>query len=145
MNKVSKKMIMSIIVGTLIIGNIYFYSKMEKLDYSILIGTPVSEERTNYNEPLNNKDEAHIIQFALMTASSIEKPMVSNNLPDATFMINDNKKGVCYLKVNAWIDGEDVVFEMGIDSEEGHTYKSTDIWGSDMKMLINKYSLRDDI
>lgn len=86
-----------------------------------------------------------MIQFALINVVSIDKPIVSEKLPDATFMINDNKKGICYLEVNAWIDGEQVVFETGTNSEVGPKYKSTDVWGSDMKNIINKYSLKDEI
>lgn len=89
--------------------NCYFFNENKKPDNNILIGVPingVNGARTEFSEPIKEKDDSNLIQLALMNAISIDKPKIADKLPDATIMINDRDVGVSYLSVDVWFDNK---------------------------------------
>lgn len=130
------RLIISLIGIVLIVCNIYFYSNREKIDYSIQIGTPISKERIDFSNPITNRNHAHTIQFSLINAISINMPDVTNRLPDATIKIDARDLGVTYSIIDAWIDGDNVIFKMMENSELGPQYKyTTGTWGEKYKVF----------
>lgn len=128
--------LLGIIILCLLGGNLYFIRESKKPMYKIVIGTPVDSERTNTGDIVKNKEDAHLIEFALMNAISIEKPEISKRLPDATIWLNDWNLGLSYLIIDVWFDGDKAIFAMGFDPE----YKeSVGTFGDDVKYIVSKY------
>lgn len=127
-------------------GNVYFYSKTEKLDYSILIGTPSGNgntvERTDFSKPLSDKDEASEIIFTLMNCDSIDKPKICERLPDSTIWFNSWDVGITYFVVNLWVDGNDIIVESNVNSSTPWYRKITGDRAIGMKNIIEKYKIK---
>lgn len=100
---------MVIILG-LVAGNVYFINESRKPPYPMMIGRLVRVDRIDFGDVIKSKEDVHDITFALIDARSIEKPEVSNNLPDATLWINDWHIGVTWRIVDVWFDGDEVIF-----------------------------------
>lgn len=145
MKKSTFTCLLTIFIGIILIsGNIYFYSKTEKIDYFIQIGTPISKDSIDFNNPIKNKDDAHTILFALINSTSINPPPVVNKLPDAVFKIDSRDIGLTYAMIYAWINDDDdsVIFKMSETNNSSPLYKSTiGTWGKDIKQLISNYKL----
>lgn len=111
-----KKVLFVIFIALLVLGNIYFYNKTEKLDYAITIGKPVGNysattgvDGVDFYEPVTDREEANLLIFSFMNGVSIDKPKICENLPDLTIVFNDWKKNIAYYQVNLWVDGDSVV------------------------------------
>lgn len=141
----------TIVVSILVLlwSNLYFFNENTKPDNNILIGVPingVNGARTEFSEPIKEKDDSNLIQLALMNAISIDKPKISDKLPDATIMINDRDVGVSYLSVDVWFDNEKAIFSLGgIDSSTSEArYKETvGDFGEGIINCISKYQNKD--
>lgn len=127
----------------LILGNIYLYSKTEKIDYSIQIGTPISEDSIEFSNPIKNKNDAHTVFFSLINSISIDPPPVVNKTPDAVLKIDSRDLELTYSMIYIWInDDNNVIFKMSENSTSSPLYKSTTgIWGKNIKELIDNYKL----
>ncbi|WP_254176572.1 DUF4825 domain-containing protein [Clostridium baratii] len=141
----------TIVVSILVLlwSNLYFFNENTKPDNNILIGVPingVNGARTEFSEPIKEKDDSNLIQLALMNAISIDKPKIADKLPDATIMINDRDVGVSYLSVDVWFDNEKAIFSLGgIDSSTSEArYKETvGDFGEEIINCISKYQNED--
>ncbi|MGG7159874.1 DUF4825 domain-containing protein [Clostridium baratii] len=141
----------TIVVSILVLlwSNLYFFNENTKPDNNILIGVPingVNGARTEFSEPIKEKDDSNLIQLALMNAISIDKPKIADKLPDATIMINDRDVGVSYLSVDVWFDNEKAIFSLGgIDSSTSEArYKETvGDFGEGIINCISKYQNKD--
>ena len=141
----------TIVVSILVLlwSNLYFFNENTKPDNNILIGVPingVNGARTEFSEPIKEKDDSNLIQLALMNAISIDKPKIADKLPDATIMINDRDVGVSYLSVDVWFDNEKAIFSLGgIDSSTSEArYKETvGDFGEGIINCISKYQNED--
>ncbi|WP_338626600.1 DUF4825 domain-containing protein [Clostridium baratii] len=141
----------TIVVSILVLlwSNLYFFNENTKPDNNILIGVPingVNGARTEFSEPIKEKDDSNLIQLALMNAISIDKPKIADKLPDATIMINDRDIGVSYLSVDVWFDNEKAIFSLGgIDSSTSEArYKETvGDFGEGIINCISKYQNKD--
>lgn len=142
MKKISISNIILFIVALLLLGGcLYFFNESRKPDNKIIIGIPANEETTYYGNPVNSKEDANYIRLALMSSVSIDKPLISNKLPDATIRIDDTNEGVTYLFADIWFDNDKVIFALGgKDSPHGTEYKETvgDL-GKDIINYISKY------
>ncbi|WP_054740387.1 hypothetical protein [Cellulosilyticum ruminicola] len=98
--KIIKNILFGATVTGLIGSNIYFMNESKKPMYNIGIGMPVTEECTNLEPSVKSKEDAHLIEMALIKAHSIEQPEISKHLSDATMWLNDWKLGVCYSVVD---------------------------------------------
>lgn len=129
--------------------NCYFFNENKKPDNNILIGVPingVNGARTEFSEPIKEKDDSNLIQLALMNAISIDKPKIADKLPDATIMINDRDVGVSYLSVDVWFDNEKAIFSLGgIDSftSEARYKETVGDFGEEIINCISKYQNED--
>lgn len=141
----------TIVVSILVLlwSNLYFFNENTKPDNNILIGVPingVNGARTEFSEPIKEKDDSNLIQLALMNAISIDKPKIADKLPDATIMINDRDIGVSYLSVDVWFDNEKAIFSLGgIDSSTSEArYKEiVGDFGEEIINCISKYQNED--
>ncbi|BFK80927.1 hypothetical protein I3900191A7_10720 [Clostridium baratii] len=141
----------TIVVSILVLlwSNLYFFNENTKPDNNILIGIPidgVNGARTEFSEPIKEKDDSNLIQLALMNAISIDKPKIADKLPDATIMINDRDVGVSYLSVDVWFDNEKAIFSLGgIDSSTSEArYKEiVGDFGEEIINCISKYQNED--
>ncbi|WP_252195418.1 DUF4825 domain-containing protein [Clostridium baratii] len=141
----------TIVVSILVLlwSNLYFFNENTKPDNNILIGVPidgVNGARTEFSEPIKEKDDSNLIQLALMNAISIDKPKIADKLPDATIMINDRDVGVSYLSVDVWFDNEKAIFSLGgIDSSTSEArYKEiVGDFGEEIINCISKYQNED--
>lgn len=121
-----KKLSLLIIISLLLGSNIYLYTKTEKLDYDILVGTPVKGEDesigSNFlnSKPISNKDDFNTLIFYLMDATSIDKPKICENLPDSIITFNDWENGIQYYEINIWINKNSLI--IGTIGEES-SYK----------------------
>ena len=147
--KNSMAYIFSIVLAVLLSAtSLYMYSNYEKVDYAIKIGTPTGssslEEKILFNEPLYDKKEANLLIFSLINAKSIDKPKISEKLPNAVISFDDWKEGVNYFKAKLWIDGDNIVVETN-DSLVNSDYKL--ISGSeatDIKKIVEKYHIKGE-
>ncbi|GEM_PF-2050944 len=127
MNKKISVLVLVIIFGMFFV---YIYGEHNPLDYSVMIGRPVTSENhsmvngvdfTN-STSLSNKQDINKLIFSLMDAVSIPKPELSENIPDATLWISDSSEGITYYKTNIWIGEKAIVIERDTDIVP-HQYK----------------------
>lgn len=141
----------AIVAGALLLlgGNLYFFNENTKPDNNILIGVPingVNGARTEFSEPIKEKDDSNLIQLALMNAISIDKPKIADKLPDATIMINDRDIGVSYLSVDVWFDNEKAIFSLGgrdSSTSEARYKETVGDFGEEIINCISKYQNED--
>jgi len=134
--------VLSVVICVLLGVCFYFYKENKKLDDSMLIGTPINTNVTELSDVINDKEDFRIIQQALISAVSIEKPAIAKNLPDATIMISDYKQGICFLKADVWFDNDKVIFALGGRDIIDATYKEIDgDWGETVIECISKYKI----
>ncbi len=139
-----KKILFVIFIALLVLGNIYFYSKTEKLDYAITIGKPVGKyskttgvDGVVFYEPVTDKGEANLLIFSFMKGVSIDKPKKCENLPDLTVVFNDWEKNIAYYQVNLWVDGDNVVIA---NDGPGPEYKMINNGRAvELKKIIERY------
>lgn len=141
------KKVLFIIFIALLLGNIYFYNKTEKLDYAITIGKPVGKysattgvDGVDFYEPVTDREEANLLIFSFMKGVSIDKPKICENLPDLTIVFNDWEKNIAYYQVNLWVDGDSVVITNdGYEPE----YKIINDGGAvEIKKIIEMYGTK---
>lgn len=141
-----KKILLALLVALLILGNVYFYNKTEKIDYAIKIGTPSgsgsSVERTDFSKPLSDKDEANALIFSLMDGISIDKPKVCEKLPNSTIWFDDWNIGATYFIVNLWVDENDIIVETNVNSSAPTYKKIIGDRATSINNLINKYKIK---
>ena len=141
----------TIVVSILVLlwSNLYFFNENTKPDNNILIGVPingVNGARTEFSEPIKEKDDSNLIQLALMNAISIDKPKIADKLPDATIMINDRDVGVSYLSVDVWFDNEKAIFSLGgrdSSTSEARYKETVGDFGEEIINCISKYQNED--
>lgn len=141
----------TIVVSILVLlwSNLYFFNENTKPDNNILIGVPingVNGARTEFSEPIKEKDDSNLIQLALMNAISIDKPKIADKLPDATIMINDRDIGVSYLSVDVWFDNEKAIFSLGgrdSSTSEARYKETVGDFGEGIINCISKYQNED--
>lgn len=141
----------TIVVSILVLlwSNLYFFNENTKPDNNILIGVPingVNGARTEFSEPIKEKDDSNLIQLALMNAISIDKPKIADKLPDATIMINDRDIGVSYLSVDVWFDNEKAIFSLGgrdSSTSEARYKETVGDFGEEIINCISKYQNED--
>lgn len=141
----------TIVVSILVLlwSNLYFFNENTKPDNNILIGIPidgVNGARTEFSEPIKEKDDSNLIQLALMNAISIDKPKIADKLPDATIMINDRDIGVSYLSVDVWFDNEKAIFSLGgrdSSTSEARYKEIVGDFGEEIINCISKYQNED--
>lgn len=127
MNKLSRAkvsiVVLSLIIIILLGGCLYFYKESKNLDDSMSIGTPVKSDQINYSEVISNKDDFRTIQLALINGISIDKPIISDNIPTATIKIDDFERGICFLFADVWFDNDKVIFALGGNEINDVEYK----------------------
>jgi len=134
--------VLSVVICILLGVCFYFYKESKKLDDSMVIGTPKNADVTELSEVISDKDDFRTIQQALISAVSIEKPAISNNLPDATIMISDYNQGICFLNADVWFDIDKVIFGFGGKNMIDATYKEiSGDWGDTVIECISKYKV----
>ena len=140
-----KKIATIILVIFLTLSNIFLYSKVNKSDYDIKIGTPtVSENDNNLAinfsnfKPISNKDEFNLITFYLIDAISIDKPQICDNIPNWVITFNNKKDKIQYYTAYIWIDGNSLIIKS--NNEEENDYKIIkDINAETVIKIIEKY------
>ena len=140
-----KKLSLLLIIS-LLIGNIYLYTKIQKLDYDIVIGVPVVGENgdiaNNFlnSKPISNKDDFNSLIFSLIDATSINKPIICENLPNSIITINDRENAIQYYDAYVWIDGTSLIIGT---IEENPIYKIIDTNNSQKILkIIEKYTAK---
>lgn len=112
-----KKIGIIILIIFLALGNVYFYTKTDKLDYDIIIGNTVIGENSDVainfskSKPISNKDDFNSIVFSLMDSVSIDKPKICENPPDSVITFNDRKNGIQYYTANFWINNNILIVQ----------------------------------
>lgn len=136
-----RNILLIIIILVLFGGNVYFISESKKPMYKILIGTPTDSGGIHFGDAVKNSEDAQVLELALMRSNSIDKPEISNRLPDAAIWLNDWNVGVAYLVMDVWFDEDKVIFALGgKDSEFDVEYKATvGTFGADVQNIISKY------
>lgn len=131
----------AVLIAGLGIGNLYFMYESRKPHYKMMIGNYVNADLIYSGDIVKNKEDAQLIELALMRSTSIRKPEVSNRLPDASISIGDWKVGVAYIMMDVWFDGDKAIFALGgKDSQFGAEYKeSVGTLGADVKHIVSKY------
>ncbi len=98
---------------------IYLYYAHNPLDYSVMIGRPITTENNSIAKgvdftnsiSLSNKQDVNRLIFPLMDAISIPKPELCENIHDATLWISDSKEGITYYQINIWLGEKSIVIE----------------------------------
>lgn len=143
----TKKILLFLLITILVLSNGYLYTKMEKLDYAIVIGTPAVNgnviERTDFSKPLSDKDDFNTVIFTLIDGQPIDKPEVCQRLADSTIRFNDWDFGVTYYIVNVWFDGNDIIIENNVNSESPNYRKISGSRATELKRIIEKYSINN--
>ncbi|CEK34503.1 hypothetical protein UMC2_37141 [[Clostridium] sordellii] len=138
MNKLScakiSIVILSLITIILLASCLYFYKESKNLDDSMSIGTPIKSDQINYSEVISNKDDFRTIQLALINGISIDKPIISDNIPTAIVKIDDFDQGICFLFADVWFDNNKVIFGLGGNKINDVKYK--EISGDFAKTVI---------
>ena len=76
------------------------------------------------SKPLSDKNEANNLIFSLMEATTIKKPEICDELPNASIQFYDWKNNISYYNINIWIDKDCIIIE---DENKGETkYKKID-------------------
>ncbi|MEM1486018.1 hypothetical protein V6615_14280 [Oscillospiraceae bacterium PP1C4] len=132
--------IVFLVVG-LGIGNVYFMYESRKPHYKMMIGNYVNVDLIYSGNVVNNKEDAQVVELALMRSTSIDKPEVSNRLPDASISISDWNVGMAYMIIDVWFDEDKVIFVLGgNDSQFGTQYKEVvGTFATDVKHIVSKY------
>jgi hypothetical protein len=132
--------IMAIVIVILLVVCLYFYKQSKTLDDSMFIGTPININQINYSDVIRSKDDFRTIQQALISSVSIDKPSISNDLPNANIRIDDSKQGICYLFADVWFDNYKVIFALGGKDFKDAEYKEvSEDFGKVVIECISKY------
>ena len=130
--------ILTVSIILLSVGCIYLYRETTKPIFNVSIGVPVDENTINFGLEINDKNVVNNILLSLIRAESINKTSITDSLPDANIKIDDTKKGVCYLWLKVWINGDEVIFSLGDYDNNSSSYKK--INGQLAKEVINYIS-----
>ncbi|SCK03386.1 Uncharacterised protein [uncultured Clostridium sp.] len=143
-----KKIGIIVLILVLALGNVYFYTKIDKLDYDIIIGTTVIGENSDIainfskSKPISNKDDFNSIVFSLMDSVSIDKPKICENPPDSVITFNDRKDGIQYYTANIWINNNSLIIKSNGNES---TYKIIEAdRAQEIIKIIKKYITKID-
>ena len=138
--------LLGILLALSVLGNVYFYKQTKKLDYSIMIGKPVGNDylttAVDYHETLTDKDsdKATLLIFSLMDGVSIDKPEISENLPNLAIMFSDRRQKIGYYTAKFWVDGDTVIIENSLSEPK---YRLLDGYrAEELKKLIETYKVK---
>ena len=96
----------------------------------------------DYYETLTDKDsdKATLLIFSLMDGVSIDKPEISENLPNLSIMFSDRRQNLGFHIAKFWIDDDTVIIENGLSESnyrilDGHR-------AEELKKLIETYKVK---
>ena len=122
--KVFKAVTVGVVIGILVLGNLYLYQELKKPDFMIRIGTPVNTEMTYIGEGIKDKEDARNVVMTVIRAEEVDKPACAERLPDAEIWFDDWKVGVSYMRLRVWLEGDDAYFGNSYTSlEDDGQYK----------------------
>lgn len=111
MNRKIKLLLVGLVILVLLMGNIFFFTKVNKPTIWIQVGVPLSFDdegdiASTYFRMIENKTETDIILLAMVNAIPLTESEFPQSRPDATILVGYRGTGYPY---QVWFTEESVI------------------------------------